>query len=80
MIKMEHMVEFERTTYYSSLAVNEVYLFSKWAAAMKLEELHAQISPIQSEILRLKGWGDKVDDANQQSQSFLLHFFPLYLL
>ena len=80
MIKMKHMVEFERTTSYSSLAVNEVYLFSKGAAAMKLEELHAPISPIQSEILRLKGWGDKVDDANQQSQSFLLHFFPLYLL
>lgn len=31
---------------------------------MKLEELHAQSSPIQSEILRLKGWGEKVDDVN----------------
>ena len=59
------MVEFEPTTSYS--AVNEAYLFYKGAEAMKLEELHTQISPIQSEILRLKGWRDKVDDANQQS-------------
>jgi hypothetical protein len=77
---MEHMVEFERTTSYSSLAVNEVYLFSKGAAAMKLEELHAQISPSNLKYSDLRDGGDKVDDANQQSQSFLLHFFPLYLL